>query len=112
MGPRESGRPDVLVLAQGEKEGEQDVVRWEWKADGGKTGTLVINDEPYILDKGSLFLISTKDGKVLLKQLDKDMSALKVMPSDRFLDSLQALAKSDKDISGFFIDAAQPLTKR
>jgi hypothetical protein len=35
----------------------------------------VIDDEPY-LDKGSLFLVSTKDGNVRVKQLDKDLSAL------------------------------------
>ena len=88
------------------RKGEQEVDRWEWKADGGMTGTLVINDEPYILDEGSLFLVSTKKGNVRLKQLDKDLSALMGIPSDRFVESLQALAKSDKEIGGFFVDAS------
>ena len=106
-GPESRGGRMNGVLAQGKKEGEEEVVCWEWKADGGKTGTLVINDEPYILDKGSLFLVSTKDGKTRVKQFDKDLSALKDTPSDRFLESLQDLAKSDKDIGGFFVDAAK-----
>lgn len=95
------------TIARGETKGEQEVVRWEWKADGGKTGTLVINDERYLLDNGSLFLVSTREGNVRLKQLHNDVSALMVIPSDRFVESLQALAKNDKEIGGFFVDAAK-----
>jgi hypothetical protein len=94
-------------LAKAEKEREREVVQWQWKAEGGKTGTLMINDKPYIVDEGSLFLVSTQDGNVRLKQFDKDGLALAAIPSDRLLESLRALAKNDKDIGGFFVDAAK-----
>ena len=94
-------------LAKAEKEGEQDIVQWQWKADGGKAGTLMINDEPYTVDEGSLFLVSTQDGNVRLKQFDKDALALVAIPSNRLLENLRALAKSDRDIGGFFVDAAK-----
>jgi len=57
--------------------------------------------------KGSLFLVSTQDGNVRLKQFDKDALALVAIPSDRLLESLQDLARKDKDIGGFFVDAAK-----
>ena len=94
-------------LAKAEKEGEQDVVQWQWKADGGKAGTLMINDEPYNVDEGSLFLVSTQDGSVRLRQFDKDALALVAIPSDQLVEKLQALAKNDRDISGFFVDVAE-----
>ena len=92
-------------LAKAEKEAEQDVVQWQWKGGGGKAGTLMINDEPFIVDKGSLFLVSTQDGNVRLKQFDKGALTLVAIPSDQLVEKLQALAMNDRDISGFFVDA-------
>jgi hypothetical protein len=95
------------TLTREEANLEHEVLRGDWKAGGGKTGMLVINDEPYLLDKGCLFLVSTQDGNVRLKQLDPDLPALMDLPSDRFVESLQALAKRDRAIAGFFLDAAK-----
>lgn len=94
-------------LAKAEKEGERDVVQWQWKAVGGKAGTLMINDEPFIVDEGSLFLVSSQHGNVRLKQFDMDALDLAAIPSDRLIENLRALAKNDRDISGFFVDAAK-----
>ena len=94
-------------LVKPEKEGEQEVVQWQWKADGGKAGTLMINDAPYTVDEGSLFLVSTQNGKVQAKQFNKDALALVAIPSGRLIESLRALAKSDKDIGSFFVEAAK-----
>jgi len=94
-------------LAKYEKEGEQDVVQWQWKAGGGNAGTLMINDTPYMVDKGALFLVSTQDGSVRVKQFDKDALDLAKIPSYRLVENLQTLARNDRDISSFFVDATK-----
>ena len=106
-GPASQGGRTHGTLTREDTAGDQDAVRWEWKSGGGKTGTLVINDKPYLLDKGCLFLVSTQDGNVRLKQLDKDLPALMDIPSDRFVETLRALAKHDKEVANFFVDAAK-----
>ena len=107
MGSGSWGGAAKGAFARGEKQGEQEFVRWEWKPEGGTTGTLMLNEEPYVLEKGTLFLVSTRGGQPRVKQLDKDLSVLKDKQFEQFVESLKALAKSDKEISEFFVGAGK-----
>lgn len=71
-------------------------VDWKWKAPKEKGGDFQINGTPYDLANGTLFLVSTKGGRVLVTQLDVDLSKV---PSDK--QGFEALAKKEPNVAQF-----------
>ena len=66
-------------------------------------GQFTINGESYDLTNGGLFLVSGADGNVQVKQLNRDVSELRLTPHD-----LVAFGQADPEINGFFSKASQP----
>jgi hypothetical protein len=75
-------------------------VSWKCVTADGKTGPVTINDVEYQLVNGPLFLVTTRNGKTEVKQLQRDFSK---MVAD--IDSMNRLTMQDKDVSKF-IEAA------
>jgi hypothetical protein len=78
-------------------------IDWQCETTDGKTGKMMINGSSYELAKGSLFLISTRDGQVRVRQLQRDL--LKVKPDQ---EALESLLKNDPDVGPFFAEGAKP----
>lgn len=78
-------------------------VEFHCETKDGKTGQVKIDGIAYELSNGNLFLVSTEGDKSLVKQLKRDLSTLKF---ER--ESLEAFARNDADIAGFFTKAAKP----
>jgi hypothetical protein len=68
----------------------------------GTTGNARIDGQSFDLSKGALFLISTADGATAVKQLRRDLSALK--PDTN---ALQSTAANDAEVRSFFEMHAQ-----
>jgi hypothetical protein len=76
-------------------------VAWTWLTPDNAGGKFTLNGTDYDLAEGRLFLVSTKDGKAVVRQLQRDFS--QVRP-----DSLQRFADSDPDVARFITEAAPP----
>jgi hypothetical protein len=64
---------------------------------------MMIHGSSYELAKGSLFLVSTRDGKVEVRQVQRDL--LKVKPDQ---ESVEKLLKDDAEVGSFFAEKAKP----
>jgi len=78
-------------------------VEWQCETTDGKTGKMIINGSSYELSKGSLFLVSTRGGKVEVRQVQRNL--LKVKPDQ---ESVEKLLKEDADAASFFAEKAKP----
>jgi hypothetical protein len=67
------------------------------QAQGANSGSLTIDGVTYDLAGGSLFLVSTKGERPVVKQLNRDTSQFKEDP-----ESLKAFARTDPEISAIF----------
>jgi hypothetical protein len=76
-------------------------VTWACETADGKTGTMKINGKVYELGDGPLFLIATRGAEVRVRQLARDLSA--VRPEK---ESLEEFLRHDPDIGPFFAEAA------
>ena len=76
-------------------------IDWEWKSPKEKGGDFQINGTPYDLADGTLFLVSTKGGKVRVTQLDVDLSKVQ---SDKQV--FEAFAKNQPKVAQFIADAS------
>ena len=81
-------------------------VEWKCTTSDGKTGNVTINDRPYDLAQGSLFLVSAMGAEVRVLQLMRD--TLKVKVGNDPKDALESVIKGDADIGPFFADAGKP----
>jgi hypothetical protein len=75
-------------------------VQWKCMTTDGKTGPVTINGVEHQLANGPLFLVTTRNGKTEVKQLQRDFSK---MVAD--VESMNRLTLQDKDVSQF-IEAA------
>lgn len=78
-------------------------VEWHLETADGMTATFTIDGQPYDLTQGTLFLISTREDATQIKQLERDLS--NVEPT---LESCEAFARSDPDVSDFIAAASLP----
>jgi hypothetical protein len=78
-------------------------VEYQCETADGKTGTMTINGSSYQLAKGSMFLVSTRGGKVEVRQVKRDL--LKVKPDQ---EAVEKLLKDDADVASFFAEKAKP----
>lgn len=69
----------------------------------GEKGQITIKGESYDLAKGCLFLVSSVGDDFHVKQMDKDVSELKLEKPD-----LVAFGKANPEIKAFFSGAAKP----
>ena len=75
-------------------------VAWKCVTTDGKTGPVTINGVEHQLANGPLFLVTTRNGKTEVKQLQRDFSKMVAG-----VDSMNRLTLQDKDVSQF-IEAA------
>jgi hypothetical protein len=112
-------KPALLIWADVEKPHGSSVATPDGGFDGRlndipikfhrKTKTVTIDGTDYDTAKGSVFLISTREGKPVLKQLNRNVAALDILKADQTgIDNtkLKALARADADISAFFAGSA------
>jgi hypothetical protein len=76
-------------------------IDWEWDAPKEKGGDFQINGTSYDLVNGTLFLVSTKGGKVRITQLDVDLSRVK--PGK---EGFEAFAKTEPRVAQFIAEAS------
>mgnify|MGYP001043212750 CR=1 FL=1 len=69
---------------------------WEVQTADGKTALFNIDGTRYDLTDGRLFIVTTQDGKTLVRQLDRDLSSVQ---TNR--ESIVAFAKSVSDVAEF-----------
>jgi hypothetical protein len=68
----------------------------------GKTGRVSINDETFELADGNLFVVATDRERPRVKQLKRDLGALKFERA-----TLEAFGRNDAEILGFFTKPAK-----
>src|SRR5262249_46814913 len=78
-------------------------VEYQCETADGKTGTMTINGSSYELAKGSMFLVSTRGGKVEVRQVKRDL--LKVALDQ---ESVEKLLRGNADVASFFAEKAKP----
>jgi hypothetical protein len=88
------------VKCQGSLLGHGGRVEFICETSDGKTGLVTISEVAYDLAKGNVFLLSTGGERAQVKQLKRDLSKLKFERAE-----LEALARNDPDIAGFFAKA-------
>jgi hypothetical protein len=76
---------------------------WNCSSSDGKTGRVEIAGLPYDLEKGGLFLVSTKEGVSKVEQLPIETVASTIQSAN---EKLKNLAKTDPRITAF-VDAAK-----
>jgi hypothetical protein len=76
-------------------------IDWEWKAPKEKGGDFQINGTSYELANGTLFLVSTKGGKVRVTQLDVDLSRVKSGKR-----GFEAFVKTEPRVAQFIAEAS------
>jgi hypothetical protein len=76
-------------------------IDWEWDAPKEKGGDFQINGTSYDLANGTLFLVSTKGGKVRITQLDVDLSRVK--PGK---EGFEVFAKTEPKVAQFIAEAS------
>jgi hypothetical protein len=69
---------------------------WEVQTADGKTALFKIDDTRYDLTDGRLFIVTTKDGKTRVRQLDRDLSDVQ---TDQ--ESIVTFAENDPDVAEF-----------
>lgn len=91
---------DPVYRAEGYAESKQGH-RLEWKAHttDGKMAQFWIDDVPYDLADGTLFIVTTENGELEITQLQRDLSG--VQPGR---ESCLAFARSDPDLARFVSD--------
>ena len=77
-------------------------VEYQCETADGKTGTMTINGSSYELGKGTMFLVSTRGGKVEVRQVKRDLR--KVEPDQ---ESVEKLLKDAADVASFFAEKAK-----
>lgn len=77
-------------------------VEWCCRTIDGRSGTVVINDSPYDLAEGNLFLVTTTDQATQVHQLKRDYSG--VAPT---FAGIRSLAEHDLDVIQFIKAASQ-----
>jgi hypothetical protein len=102
-GPRST--TDPVYRAEGYAESKRGH-RLEWKAHttDGKTAQFWIDNVPYDLADGTLFIVTTANGELEITQLQRDLSG--VQP-DR--ESCLAFAQSDPDLARFVSDTPKSM---
>jgi hypothetical protein len=94
---------DPIYTASGHKEATDGRrVEWQFKTEDGITATCKINETKYDLSKGTLFLISTRNDRVSIQQIERDLSG--VSPT---VESCTDFAKNDPDVSAFIKTASE-----
>jgi hypothetical protein len=78
-------------------------VAWNCSSRDGKTGKVEIAGVPYQLEKGGLFLISTKEGDTKVEQLPIELVDATIQNAN---EKLENLAKTDPKIRAF-VNAAK-----
>jgi hypothetical protein len=68
-------------------------VEWQWQTADDKTGTMTINGSSYDLAAGVLFLVSTRGGRVRVRQLQRDLGNVE---ADSPKQSLERLLRDDE----------------
>ncbi len=78
-------------------------VAWECRTRDGRTGGAKIDGVEYDLKKGCVFLVSTRDKKTAVRQLDKDVAGIASGPKGfgGVDEALGRLAKDDEVIARF-----------
>ena len=71
---------------------------YSWKANttDGVTGEMWIEDQPFDISRGAMFLVNISEDGVQVEQLQRDLSAL-----ERSNEAIAALAESDPDVANF-----------
>jgi hypothetical protein len=69
---------------------------WEVQTANGKTAVFKIDDTSYDLANGRLFIVTMKDGKTRVRQLNRDLSNVQMD-----WESIVAFARSDPDVAEF-----------
>ena len=82
------------------RDGQQ--VTWEWDTRDGRTGTVTINGAKSDPAAGQVFLISTRGGRVHVRQVARDLSGLQAEGA-----SFVALADGDPEIARFVAAASE-----
>lgn len=82
-------------------DGKGESIHWTCRTSDGKTGTVSIGGTDYDLAKGSVFLVTIKNDKPVVKQLDRDLSGVK---SDDLPKVLQDWSAGSPEIGKFFSD--------
>jgi hypothetical protein len=77
--------------------------RFRCETKDGKSGRVTIGDATYDLADGNLFLVRMEGEQLSVKQLARGLDDVKLEP-----ESLQAFARNDPDIAGFFAKPAKP----
>ena len=102
-GPRST--TDPVYRAEGYAE-SKDGHRLDWRAHttDGKTAQFWIDDVPYDLADGTLFIVTIKSGDLEITQLQRDLSS--VQPGH---ESCLAFAQSDPDLARFVSDKPESM---
>ncbi len=79
-------------------------VEWHCETADGKTGIITLNGAEYDLADGLLFLVSTQDSQIQVRQLKRD--TLKNLQNPD-IEKFKSLAKNDSEIWEFFAKAAE-----
>jgi len=100
-----SSTTDPVYRAEGYAE-SKDGHRLDWKAHttDGKTAQFWIDDVPYDLTDGTLFIVTIANGKLEIAQLQRDLSG--VQPGR---ESCLAFARGDPDLAGFVSDIPESM---
>lgn len=78
-------------------------VTWEWSTRDGRAGAVTVNGVRYDPAAGRVFLVSTRNGRVEVRQLPLDPSGV---PAEAA--GLAAFADADPNIARFVAAAAEP----
>jgi hypothetical protein len=77
-------------------------IAWSCTTPDATSGTVTIDGQQFDLAKGAVFLVSAKENKTTVEQMDVDMSKLQGGPVQ---DKLPALADTEPRIAAFFKEA-------
>ncbi|HUV88906.1 MAG TPA: hypothetical protein VMY80_04575, partial [Anaerolineae bacterium] len=99
---------DPVYRLQGDAESQDGRhVDWRLETTDGKTAQFWIDNTPYDLSSGTLFIITTKNERTEVRQLQRDLSGVQTN-----YESCIAFARSDPDLASFISDpaGAEPTT--
>ena len=86
-------------------------IKWEANTSDGKNGNVKVSGETFHLRNGSLILVSTHGGPQRIKQLDKDLSFIKLKPPyTAFYGAVTDFLRSDPDVTEFYKTPPIPRT--
>ena len=75
---------------------------WHVETEDGTTASFTINDQPYDLTNGDVFLVTTKGGTTQVQHLSRDLSGIEPRP-----ESLESFVQTDADMRSFVCEAAK-----